>query len=164
MEIHGIDYSRPGYKEMFANFGLTILASQALEKTLLLLLASINCLEVGKVSKEDLYQVLNQHNRKTLGQLINALRKKVEFPKNLEADLCVALEKRNYITHHFFMDKLDILRLSRAPDKLSQELLPIRDFLLDVQRRVDSVLEVVQNQAQITSDRVEEEAKQLLKI
>ena len=32
-----IDYSDPGYQAMFANYGLTALAAQALEKTLLLL-------------------------------------------------------------------------------------------------------------------------------
>jgi hypothetical protein len=61
-----IDYSGPGYQAMFANYGLTALAAQALEKTLLLLLGAVNCLGVGKVSRGDLYEVLDKHNRVVL--------------------------------------------------------------------------------------------------
>lgn len=47
-----IDYSRPGYEEMFASYGRTALAAQALEKTVLVLLAGVECLEASKVSKD----------------------------------------------------------------------------------------------------------------
>ena len=59
-----IDYSQPGYKEMFANYGLTALAAQAMEKTLFILLAAVECLETRKVSKSDLYKVFDRHDRK----------------------------------------------------------------------------------------------------
>jgi len=96
-----IDYSQPGYKEMFANYGLTALAAQALEKTLLLLLAAVHCLEAGKVSKNDLHEILDKHDRKTLGQLVNALRSQVAFPQDLEAAISLSLEKRNYVIELF---------------------------------------------------------------
>lgn len=159
-----IDYSQPGYKEMFANYGLTALAAQALEKTLLLLLGAVNCLEVGKVTKSDLHEVLDEHNRKTLAWLIKALRTKVTFPHALEADLTRALEKRNYVMHHFFLDRFDVLRLAESPEQMSQELRPIWELLNDVQGRTGAILEIVQKQFGGSQAQIEQEAKQLLKI
>jgi hypothetical protein len=43
------DYSRRGYKEMFANYGLTALAAQCLEKTVLILFITVECIEKKKI-------------------------------------------------------------------------------------------------------------------
>lgn len=55
-----IDYSQPGYKEMFANYGLTAIAALSLEKALLLLVAAIDNLGNGNLPKEKLFQRLAQ--------------------------------------------------------------------------------------------------------
>ncbi len=158
-----IDYSRPGYKEMFASYGRTALAAQALEKTVLVLLAGVECLEASKVSKDDLHEVLDKHNRETLGRLIKVLRKKVDFPQELESDLQRALEKRNYVMHDFFLVKWDLHRLAGSPETMSEELCPIWDLFNDVQERVDSILEIVQKQIMVSGEKLDQEAKQLLK-
>jgi hypothetical protein len=158
-----IDYSLPGYQEMFANYGLTALSAQALEKTLLLLIAGIECLEAGHVSRDDLHAVLDKHNRKTLGILISALRSKVDFPPDLETDLVSALEKRNYVMHEFFLFKFDLLRLAGSPYVLSEELRPIRDLFDKVRERIDVILEVIQRQSGISGEELDPQAMLLLK-
>jgi len=141
-----IDYSQPGYKDMFANYGLTALAAQTLEKTLVLLLAAVECLEAGRIEKNDLYNVFGRHDHKTLGRLINVLRTKVDFPQDLENDLTLALEKRNYAMHDFFLNRFAILRLTGSPEKMSEELRPFRDLFDNVQNRVDATLVIIQKQ------------------
>jgi hypothetical protein len=141
-----IDYSQPGYKEMLANYGLTALAAQAMEKTLFLLLAAVECLDARKVSKSDLYKVFDRHDRKALGRLIKALRGKVPFTQNLDDDLNHALDKRNYVVHNFFLDRWDVQHLVRPPEQMSEELRPIRDLFDDVQGRINDILEIVQKQ------------------
>ena len=158
-----IDYSKPGYKEMFANHGLTALAVQALEKTLFLLLAAVECLEAGRVEKNDLYEVFGRNDRKSLGRLINALRTKVAFPQDLESDLTRALEKRNYVMHDFFLNRFDILRLAGSPERMSEELRPIRDLIDNVQNRVDAILGIIQKQFGVSSAKLDQQAKHLVK-
>jgi hypothetical protein len=158
-----IDYSQPGYKEMFANYGLTALSAQALEKTVFLLLAAVECLKAGKVEKNELYEVLDKHDRKTLGRLIKDVRAKVEFPQNLESDLNRALKRRNYVIHDFFLKDFDIRRMAGSPEKLSEELRPIRDLFDDVQNRVDKILETIQKQLEVPRTKLDEKARQLLK-
>lgn len=99
-----IDYSQHGYKEMFANYGLTALAAQGMEKILFILLAAVECLETRKVSKNDLYKVFDKHDRRTLGQIINTLRKKVAFPQKriLGSSLvsCIRLSESSRLVAH----------------------------------------------------------------
>jgi hypothetical protein len=42
MKIGGLDYSRPEFKTMFANYGLTAIAAVSLEKSIILLIAAID--------------------------------------------------------------------------------------------------------------------------
>jgi len=158
-----IDYSQLGYKEMFANYGLTALAAQALEKTVLLLLAGVECLEMSQISEVDLHDALDKHDRETLGRLIRALRDKVAFPQALETDLQTALERRNYVMHDFFLLRFDSRRLSESPEKLSEELRPIRDLFDDVQNRVDTIIATIQHQVGVSEAKLDEDAKRLLK-
>jgi hypothetical protein len=158
-----LDYSQPGYMEMFANYGLTALSAQALEKTLLLLFASIECLDVGQVSGDNLHAVLDKHSRNTLGHLINALRSKVDFPEDLEADLISALKKRNFVMHEFFLGKFDLIRLAGSPMTLSAELRPMRDLFDRVRERIDVILEVIQKQSGISGEELDPQAKLLVK-
>ena len=158
-----IDIQQPGYKEMFANYGLTALAAQALEKTLFLLLAAVECLETGKVEKTELHEVFDQHNRKPMSRLIEALRTKVAFPQDLEDDLNRALGKRNYVMHDFFLSGFDIGRLAGSPEKLSEELRPMRDLFDNVQSGVDAILETIQKQFGVPRTKLDQQARQLLK-
>lgn len=158
-----IDYSQPGYKEMLANFGLTALAAQSLEKTLLLLLAAVECLEAGKVEKDEIHEVLDKHHPKPMKRLINALRTKVAFPQDLEDDLERALQRRNYVMHDFFLDGFDIQRLARSPEKMSEELRPMRDLFDNVQSRIDAILEIIQKQFGVPRTKLDQHARQLLK-
>lgn len=158
-----IDYSQPGYKEMFANYGLTAFGAQAMEKTLFLLLAAVECLEARKVSKSELYKVFDRHDRKTLGRLIDALRKKIPIAQNLDDDLNHALDKRNYVVHNFFLDRWDNQRLI-TPEQMSEELRPIRDLFDDVKNRIDDILGIVQRQFEVPNAKLDQQAKKMLKI
>lgn len=158
-----LDYSRPGYMEMFANYGLTALSAQALEKTLLLLFASIECLDLGQVSGDNLHAVLDKHNRNTLGNLISALRRKVDFPEDLEVDLISALKKRNFVMHEFFIGKFDLMRLAGSPMTLSAELRPMRDLFDRVRERIDVILEVIEKQVGVSGEILDPQAMLLLK-
>lgn len=158
-----LNYTQPGYKEMFANYGLTAFAAQSLEKTLLLVLAAIECLEAGKIEKNDLHEVFVEHDHKSLGQLISALRKKVAFPQDLESDLVQALKKRNYVMHDFFLNRFNILRLTESPERMSEELRPVRDLFDDVRSRIDTILGIIQKQFGVSSVKLDQQARQLLK-
>jgi hypothetical protein len=139
LEIKGIDFSQPGYKEMFANYGLTAMAAIGLEKTIWLLITAVDNLGSGKVSDiQEIQKQLEQHKCKPLGPLIKALHKRLEVNIELSNDLKNARKKRNFIIHHFFTERID--NLNNKPNELSNELRPIRDFFPDTTSKIDALL------------------------
>ena len=147
---------------MFANYGLTALAAQALEKSLLLLIAAIECLETGQTERDALYDVFGRHNRKPLGRLIAVLREKVTLPQDLESDLGQALGERNHVMHNFFLNGFEVSDLERSVEKMSEELRPIRDHLNAVSSRIDAMVGVVQERFEVTREKLDRQARQLL--
>ena len=78
-----------------------------LEKALLLLLAGVQCHEEGKRSASNLHEFLDKHKRMRVNEVIEALKKKLPFPPDLDTDLKEVFQQRNDVIHHFFMDRFD---------------------------------------------------------
>lgn len=161
MKIEGIDYSRPGYKEMFANYGLTAIAALSLEKAIWLLITAIDNLGKGHIGKDEIQERLKKHKRKPMGELIKELHKRIIIKNELTADLKDALEKRNFIIHHFFTEKVDNIR--NSPQSLSNELRPVRDFFSSVHEQIDEILAKVIEQMNVPLDKISDEVKKMLK-
>ncbi len=144
-----IDYSQPGYKEMFANYGLTAVAALSLEKSLLLLTGAIDNLGNGNLPKEMLqgYLEIPRNNpmqqKKTMGKLVDEVNRRINLPPSLEANLKKAVTDRNHVIHHFFMDEYEIMILPNGPTILSNKLRPIRDFFAAVHSEIDELLGLV---------------------
>jgi hypothetical protein len=66
--------------------------------------------------------------------------------------------------HNFFLDRFDILRLAGPPEKMSEELRPIRDLRDDVQNRIDEILGIVQRQFGVPEAKLDQQAREMLKI
>lgn len=142
MDINNIDYSQPGYKEMFANYGLTAIAALSLEKAIWLLVTAID--NIGRGTVVDINEIqkqLKEHKRKPMGALIRDLQERIEINSELLNILNEAKEKRNYIIHHFFVERVNNLR--NDPSALSNELRPIRDFFCYAHSIIDSLLEKI---------------------
>ncbi len=162
MEIEGIDYSQPGYKEMFANYGLTAIAALSLEKTIWLLVTAIENLGKNSVSIEEIKQQIGKHKKKPMGPLIGALLLKIEISPHIIKDLKGARDKRNFIIHHFFTDRVDNLRTDAT--LLSNELRPIRDFFTSIHTKVDTLLGEVIGEMNKPFERIKPELRKRLKL
>jgi hypothetical protein len=148
---------------MFANYGLTALAAQCLEKTVLILFIAIECIEKKKSSAQDLWNIIDI-DKSTLGTLVKILKKKGEIPQELQPDLDYAVDRRNYVMHNFFLNKInrfDNSLLKPSPQKISDELLPIRDLLDNVQTRVDLILADKVKQLEVSEGKLVQEVERL---
>lgn len=164
-----IDYSQPGYQEMFANYGLTAIAALSLEKTLLLLVVAIDNLGNGNLPKEKIYEYLEKSgsgkplNKKTMGNLIDEVNQRITISSSLEKDLKKSNDWRNYVIHHFFMDEYETLASPSGPVALSHKLRPIRDTFLRLQWEVDAILEKVCAELRKARTELSQEMRKLLK-
>jgi len=73
----------------------------------------------------------------------------MQIPQNALQLIFRRAEKRNYIIHHFFVDNFEKLS---TPRLLSEELRPLRDLFVFLQKKSDDVLNVLSPQMKIKSD------------
>jgi len=158
-----VDYSQPGYKEMFANYGLTAIEALRLERTLLLLIAAIDNLEKGNHPKEVLHDYLKINSKNSMGALIGEVKKRMNLPPSLEANLKKALTDRNHIIHHFFMDEYESMSLPNGPNILSNKLCPIRDFFAAVHSEIDELVGLVIAELRKPKNEISQNVRNMLK-
>jgi hypothetical protein len=71
---------------------------------------------------------MNNVNKKTLGQLLKVIRNQMSIDKFIEETLIKALEKRNYLFHHFFRTHNFAIFNELGRDKMISELKEIQNI------------------------------------
>lgn|GEM_PF-1297603 len=97
----------PDLYELYAQFGMASEAAQVLEVeagnlALAYLAMSVEPTRVTPEETEVFRAVIEDVNRKTLGAMFRHLRGIAQIDPALTAVMDRALERRNYLTHHFF--------------------------------------------------------------
>jgi hypothetical protein len=101
-----LDAEDEEYRDVFTRFGLAAYRVQCLETLLisfLLLDARLNGTAPTVADVEALEVFLQK--KKTLGVLISDLRKRVSLPARAEEIMGLAVDKRNFLIHHFFRER-----------------------------------------------------------
>ncbi len=97
----------PSLDALYAKFGVTAEAAQLLETEIgtLLIADAIKLHGLDKVRNKVLAKkILEEIDRKTLGQLIQTLRKQRTIPPDFEVELEIALSERNRLNHSFYLE------------------------------------------------------------
>ncbi|MBI2509007.1 MAG: hypothetical protein HYV99_03225 [Betaproteobacteria bacterium] len=99
-------------KAVYAHFGLAVYLAQVLEHGLAnaLLCAELLPSRAGKPVPRKQWEAefdafMERQFEGTLGRLIRSLKKAAPIPTELEGLLTEALEKRNFLAHHFFRER-----------------------------------------------------------
>ena len=92
-------------RDMAMALGMATFQAQALEYSLVSLHAA-TALKVKKVRLDyaTIQSLMDTRYKKTLGKLIKYALRELEIPEELKEDLEDALEKRNWVIHHFFRE------------------------------------------------------------
>lgn len=93
--------------ELYAQFGIAAEKAQTLETAAAnFVLTYLGLLfEPGKITpdqREFLRSIVDDINHKTLGSILKNLKELATFDQTFIATVEEALERRNYLTHHFF--------------------------------------------------------------
>jgi hypothetical protein len=97
-----VDAEEEQIKDVYAHFGLGAYFGQVFETTLcnLLILDARVRGEVANSAEVDALEVAQQ--KKTMGALIREFRTRTTLPPNAESIMGTALDRRNFLNHHFF--------------------------------------------------------------
>jgi len=101
MDIGPPDYDDP--KEPYAFYGLAAYFAQCFEQSLILLIVAGEIIHKRSVPDLPALDALFEKlSKRTLGQLIETVSKVISVERILADAMVDALEKRNYLVHHFF--------------------------------------------------------------
>ncbi len=92
---------QPSADAVFTALGLTVYSCQLFEGTMLELLASAHELLDGTGDGKRHDASLEMLSRKTLGQLLHDFRKRADIRSDVDEQLQVGLEARNFVIHSF---------------------------------------------------------------
>jgi hypothetical protein len=153
------DYDDP--KELYAFFGLAAYCIQLLEQGLLNLLVGLQLSGNQTPVWADAGMLYDEGDRKTLGQLLKAVHEIVPFEATLDGHVQEALRKRNYLTHHFFVEHDEDLLSHRRRREMIDELRESIRFFKMIDSQVDALWHAIWGKYGFTQDRIEAEAAAL---
>ena len=96
------DYNDP--KEIYAFFGLTFYAAQVLEQGVVNLTVAMMATGDPNVTSRLLLDIYDELDTKTFGRVLHIARDHMTIPATIDADLSLALKRRNHLAHHFFVE------------------------------------------------------------
>jgi hypothetical protein len=117
-----MDYDDEQTRDVYAHYGLAMYLAQTLEHGIVNALVILRLPEKDKYTRQDIDEFMEGRFQKTLGALLKHLKSEVALPPDLESTLTEALNRRNYLAHHYFREKAEsfVTRSGRA--QMLQEL------------------------------------------
>jgi len=113
---------------------------------------------------DDIRRLYEKADRKTLGQILSTLGKLTPFDPILEDQLDEALNKRNYLIHHFFVEHSESLLSAVGRRKMIDELTEIIALFKVVDPQVDDLWLAIWSKYGFSEERIERELQEVKRV
>lgn len=161
--IEEIDNESWQVREVYAKYGLAMYFAQCIETELVNLLVALKLKDRDKITRSDIDSFMEENYKKTLGRLIQSLKKAMKIPENLEIELAELLNIRNYLAHHYFRDKATDFVNKDGRQNMLSELELIISKLVNGDKKISSIVSVIREQYGITEEMISKMVDDLLK-
>jgi len=141
-------------REVYAFYGLTMYHIQCLERTLAMLAATVYNLNADHITRSQFDSILEGNFKKTLGQLISNVKKSVDLSDDFEKKLSDALEKRNFIAHHYFWARAMKFGHTRGKEEMITELSQLSAYFEEMDKELSLVLRKWGNAKGVTDNMI----------
>jgi len=148
-------------KTVYAHFGLAMYLAQVLEHGLANALMSAELLprRAGKPVPRKEWEAefdafMDQQYQQTLGRLIRALRGSTSVPPDLEGLLAEALERRNFLAHHYFRERAEVFMSFAGREKMIEELQRAQKLFDEADARLTEVAKPLRERYGLTDERL----------
>ena len=131
--------------------------AQLLEQGIANLFVGLQCLGKSKPTWGDVGMLYDQADKKTLGQLLRVVGELVPFDPKLEGELKDALDKRNYLTHLFFVEHVESTLSETGIRRMIDELLEIITFFKTVDSQVDKLWVAIWSKYILPDEKIQRE-------
>ena len=146
-------------KEVYARFGLALYGAQVLEHGLVNALLMMDLIPTrrheARSEEEWGKQVdafVDRHFEETMGRLLKKLARVTETPRDLGSLLREALEKRNWLAHHFFRVRAWEFTNERGREAMIHELDEAHALFRRADQRLTDIVNPVRKAHGITDE------------
>ncbi|QDT55651.1 hypothetical protein Pan44_36970 [Caulifigura coniformis] len=153
------DYDNP--KEVYAVFGLTFYWAQVLEQGVLNLAVALRVAGNGGFDWHSVAEFYSLLERKTFGNVLKLARQLTAIPNELDDELGIALDRRNYLAHQFFVERAPVFQEKQGRRQAVDDLLADMQLFKDVDRKFDPIWREAWNQLGVTEEHLERLQKAL---
>lgn len=157
------------HKEVYAYFGLAVYHSQVLESGLINALVALDFMPSNvhhittKTDWSDKFDAFFDNRAAlTMGNLIQALRKVTTVPDDLERQLKAALEKRKFLVHHYFRERIMLFTTERGRDEMIKDLEGYADSFIAADRALDENVQPIMARYGLTSQKLDAILKEMI--
>lgn len=147
-------------REVYAQFGLSYYFSECLHKGLCNVYALLTFQDSKDMTRPRLEEKLAYAFSLTLGQAIQETKNIV--PHELHERLKIALEKRNYLAHRYWFERIHLMYSEQGLLEMRQELIELRNLFSNLDEEISSYLKSKQESFGITENLVEQSLGELL--
>lgn len=105
--VKKVDFDEEQTKEVYAHYGLAMYLAQCLEHGIVNALVILRLPEKEKYTRQDIDEFMDGKFQKTLGTLIKHLKSEITPLPDLEPLLTEALNRRNFLAHHYFRERAE---------------------------------------------------------
>ena len=156
-----IDFDDEEHKEVCAQFGLAAFLGNALESTLGCILMGRGKIQGTATTPEQLEALETVLNKDTLGSLVRKVRAGVQLSEDTERIVVFALQRRNFLIHHFFRELAFDMDSNAGRRKLITELQEIQGVILAANKLADDLLQGLAKLLNITPTMLAAEVEDL---
>jgi hypothetical protein len=149
-------------KEVYTQFGLVMYQVQCFERTLAILLITAYVPDLQRITRAQYEELLGRYFQRTLGNLINQLREFVTIPRQLETILSRALQKRNWLVHHYFWERGITFMKEDGRESMIRELREIAQFFEGIDLRLTKIVEKWTRKQGITEETIQRRIQKLI--
>jgi hypothetical protein len=143
-------------RDVFAHFGVVAYYLQVLEVNVVHYLVGQRLRDSQPGPPTDLEQFFDHGRTKTLGQLLRMLDShETSFPVDLRRTLDEALNRRNYLTHHFFWDFAHDFMDPEGRQVMIDRLIGEREWLVAMNDRLNDLTMTLLEPYGITEEQVD---------
>lgn len=157
-------------KTVYAHFGLAVYLAQVLEHGLAnaLMCAELLPSRAGtpvsrKQWEAEFDSFMERQFKGTLARLIRSLTRATPVPANLENLLTEALEKRNFLAHHFFRERAEAFISREGREKMLEELEKAQKLFEVADERLSEVVKPMREKYGLSDERLQPFVDEYLK-
>jgi hypothetical protein len=148
-------------KEVYARFGLAYYYAEVLHRGICNLYAFSRIPERGGMTRPRFEEYLSEAFSSTLGQILS--RVVPLLPEQLVARLEAALDRRNFLAHRFWYERIELMTTSEGVSQLIGELSECTEEFQLLNADIEECVEPFMSRAAVTDDMVQQALASLLR-